>query len=204
MGAGVGSRGEGKEGLVPLKRACAADALHWQSRQPAQPFKLTYCMHCFSLLQTTQLYEMVVVRHGLMLVGQPFSGKTSSLQVGGGKHGGPSKFSPALAAACARPSRFCTGAVTSPKKWCCCARPLPQVLAAALTELSEAGIPGPLFSRVQIRTINPKSVTMGQLYGAWAASLASRQPFWGAHPTHPPAGAKDPNRHAHSSLGRAR
>jgi hypothetical protein len=32
-------------------------------------------------VQTTQLYEMVVVRHGLMLVGQSFSGKTSSMQV---------------------------------------------------------------------------------------------------------------------------
>lgn len=31
--------------------------------------------------QTTQLYEMIIVRHGLMAVGQPFSGKSSSLAV---------------------------------------------------------------------------------------------------------------------------
>ena len=71
------------------------------------------------LLQTIQLYEMIVVRHGLMLVGQPFSGKTSSL----------------------------------------------HRLAGALTQLGEAGVQGALFNKVQVRTINPKSVTMGQLYG---------------------------------------
>lgn len=32
-------------------------------------------------MQTTQLYEMIIVRHGLMAVGQPFSGKSSSLAV---------------------------------------------------------------------------------------------------------------------------
>ena len=33
------------------------------------------------LLQTIQLYEMIVVRHGLMTVGQPFCGKSCSLKV---------------------------------------------------------------------------------------------------------------------------
>jgi len=28
-----------------------------------------------------QLYEMILVRHGLMVVGLPFSGKTSSIKV---------------------------------------------------------------------------------------------------------------------------
>lgn len=70
-------------------------------------------------MQTTQLYEMIVVRHGLMLVGQPFSGKSCSL----------------------------------------------KMLGAALTELAEAGQTGPLFAQVQMRVINPKAVTMGQLYG---------------------------------------
>ncbi len=36
---------------------------------------------CATFAQTIQLYEMIVVRHGLMTVGQPFSGKSSSLQV---------------------------------------------------------------------------------------------------------------------------
>jgi dynein heavy chain len=35
----------------------------------------------YFLMKTIQLYEMVVVRHGLMTVGQPFSGKSASLKV---------------------------------------------------------------------------------------------------------------------------
>ena len=35
----------------------------------------------YFFLKTTQLYEMIVVRHGLMVVGLPFSGKSSSLKV---------------------------------------------------------------------------------------------------------------------------
>ena len=71
------------------------------------------------LEKTIQLYEMIAVRHGLMTVGQPFSGKTSAL----------------------------------------------RMLAAALTALAERGETGPLVSRIKMRTINPKAVTMGQLYG---------------------------------------
>lgn len=73
----------------------------------------------YFFLKTIQLYEMIVVRHGLMTVGQPFSGKSMSL----------------------------------------------KVLAGALTDLHDRGVEGTLFSRIQCRFTNPKSVTMGQLYG---------------------------------------
>lgn len=64
-----------------------------------------------------QLYDMVTVRHGLMVVGEPFAGKTSAI----------------------------------------------QVLAAALTELKELGHEDG--NKTHIQTLNPKSITMGQLYG---------------------------------------
>lgn len=90
--------------VAAIRRQCATHNL-----QPTDAF----------LLKVTQLYEMVVVRHGLMLVGQPFSGKSAAL----------------------------------------------RVLAGALGDLSDAGIAGLLFNRVQQVVINPKAVTMGQLYG---------------------------------------
>ncbi|KAG2501733.1 hypothetical protein HYH03_000233 [Edaphochlamys debaryana] len=90
--------------MEAMKRQCVVHNL-----QPTEYF----------LMKTIQLYEMVVVRHGLMTVGQPFSGKTASL----------------------------------------------KVLAGALTDLHERGITGALYNKVVLRTINPKSVTMGQLYG---------------------------------------
>jgi dynein heavy chain len=87
-----------------LRSACAAARL-----QPTEQF----------LNKAIQLYEMIIVRHGLMTVGQPFSGKTAAL----------------------------------------------RSLAAALSSLAEGGVEGPLFRKVRMRTINPKAVTMGQLYG---------------------------------------
>ncbi|KAL2622254.1 hypothetical protein R1flu_002459 [Riccia fluitans] len=71
----------------------------------------------YFITKIVQLYEMIIVRHGLMLVGLSFSGKTSCL----------------------------------------------RVLQRALTDMSTWGNNNE--RPVQIVTVNPKSVTMGQLYG---------------------------------------
>eukprot|EP00198_Chlamydomonas_reinhardtii_P010624 XP_001699961.1 dynein heavy chain 4 [Chlamydomonas reinhardtii] len=84
-----------------LKTACANSNL-----QPTEYF----------ITKATQLYEMVLVRHGLMLVGMPFSGKTAAYTV-----------------------RACGGGRQQPAR--------------------QAG------ERASFFVLNPKSVTMGQLYG---------------------------------------
>jgi dynein heavy chain, axonemal len=69
------------------------------------------------ITKVIQLYEMIVVRHGLMMVGWSFGMKTAAI----------------------------------------------RVLAAALTDLNKAGLAGEF--KVKTWTLNPKAVTMGQLYG---------------------------------------
>jgi len=52
--------------------------------------------------------------------------------------------------------------------------------------LKDAGVKGPLYQRVQMRVINPKAVTMGQLYGEWVSVSVA----WGAAAVD--GGAEDP------------
>ncbi|RMX38335.1 hypothetical protein pdam_00005508 [Pocillopora damicornis] len=66
-----------------------------------------------------QTYEMMIVRHGFMMVGDPFSGKTQVL----------------------------------------------QVLAETLNVLTDRGYDDENVNKVWFRVINPKAITMGQLFG---------------------------------------
>ncbi|XP_066529410.1 dynein axonemal heavy chain 12 [Hoplias malabaricus] len=87
--------------------ACAHECCKSHNVQPVKVF----------LDKIIQTYEMMIVRHGFMLVGEPFAGKTKVL----------------------------------------------HVLADTLTLMNERGYNEE--EKVQYRTINPKSITMGQLFG---------------------------------------
>ncbi|KAL4712586.1 hypothetical protein ACJJTC_007181 [Scirpophaga incertulas] len=75
-------------------------------------------MECF-LVKVIQTYEMMIVRHGFMLVGDPFSGKSMTL----------------------------------------------KILSEALTLMELENKPGGC--QCTYKVLNPKAVTMGQLYGAF-------------------------------------
>uniref|UniRef100_A0A8C9VXT2 Dynein axonemal heavy chain 12 n=1 Tax=Scleropages formosus TaxID=113540 RepID=A0A8C9VXT2_SCLFO len=86
---------------------CAHECCQNHNVQPVKVF----------LEKMIQTYEMMIVRHGFMLVGEPFAGKTKVL----------------------------------------------HVLADTLTMMNEKGLCDEL--KVLYRTVNPKSITMGQLFG---------------------------------------
>jgi dynein heavy chain len=71
----------------------------------------------FFIEKITQVYEMMLVRHGFMICGPFMGGKSASF----------------------------------------------KVLAGALSDLEDAGLMDEY--RVQYKVLNPKSITMGQLYG---------------------------------------
>lgn len=71
----------------------------------------------YFVMKIIQLYEMILVRHGLMIVGLPFSGKSNCI----------------------------------------------KVLQGALTLLNERGQMGE--NKTLITVLNPKSISMKQLYG---------------------------------------
>ena len=77
----------------------------------------------FFIAKIVQLYEMIVVRHGLMLVGPTGGGKSSNL----------------------------------------------HVLENTLGSLKKQGIVGFAYENVKILQLNPKSITMGQMYGAYVS-----------------------------------
>ena len=75
----------------------------------------------FFIAKIVQLYEMIVVRHGLMLVGPTGGGKSSNL----------------------------------------------HILQNTLGSLKKEGILGFAYENVKIFQLNPKSITMGQMYGTY-------------------------------------
>ena len=88
------------------------------------------------LIKVIQTYEMIIVRHGFMLVGEPLAGKSKTLQI------------------------------------------LAKILSALKIKAPEKS---PYFQHVQMGIMNPKSITMNQLYGSfdpvsyeWTDGLVAR------------------------------
>ncbi len=105
-------------------RAAIIENCHKNNLQPLESF----------IIKIIQLYEMIVVRHGLMLVGQSFGMKTSA--------------------------------------W--------RVLQASLTDLHKRGLNNEFATKTYV--LNPKSISMGQLYGQVRGRSAPRSASVGPHP----------------------
>ena len=109
--------------LFPGIELPAADYDHLHRACQAYCDKENLQLTATFFVKISQLYEMIIVRHGLMLVGYSFGAKTSAY----------------------------------------------RTLGAALGQMKEEGHDGPITQPCHYHVMNPKSITMGQLYGQFDA-----------------------------------
>jgi dynein heavy chain len=120
---------------LPLFKGIISDLFPGLSRPDIDYGQLSLCLKLnieakylqavpFFMEKSIQLYETIVVRHGLMLVGPTGGGKSCNV----------------------------------------------QCLEATLGMLKERGVEGFAFENVIRHSVNPKSITMGQLYGEFDAN----------------------------------